>query len=45
MQIFATLDQSFFPVLPSSAVKIFRVEKTKTVSHSEKLLLHARVYL
>lgn len=40
-----SLDQSFSPVLPSSAVKIFRVEETKTVSHSEKLLLHARVYL
>lgn len=37
-------DQSS-PVLPSSTVKIFRVEETKTVSHSQKLLLHARVYL
>lgn len=40
-----SLDQSFSPVLPSSTLKIFRVEETKTVSESEKLLLHARVYL
>lgn len=40
-----SLDQSFSPVLPSSTVEIFRVEETKTVSRSEKLLLHARVYL
>lgn len=42
---FLSLDQSFSPVLPSSTLKIFRVEETKTVSDSEKLLLHARVYL